>query len=281
MLINSVKNTAANKFFATPNSHKKNRPVFFASAGFFLLCTISLWLPLNALAKPCSSNHFDKTGIVKRVFDGDTVQLESGEKIRLIGINTPEMNYTTDRPEPYARRAKQLLSKNVLNKTVKLRLGRDKKDKYKRQLAHLYLADGTNIQAKLLQAGLAFNIAIPPNITLLDCYQTLETRAKQQKIGLWRHSHYQPIKANKVNRQTLGFRRIEGSVISFRQSKDSIWLGLSNTMALRISKKDKDHFESIMQNNWIGKNLIAQGWISQRKKKFSMRIHHQAALEIN
>ena len=92
------------------------------------------------------------TAFIDRVIDGDTV--ESNEtSIRLLGINTPE------RGEIYYLEAKEFLEDLVLNKTISLEYGKDKKDRYGRTLAYLYIGSN-NVNLKLVEDGYA-NIYFP------------------------------------------------------------------------------------------------------------------------
>ena len=92
------------------------------------------------------------TAFIDRVIDGDTV--ESNEtSIRLLGINTPE------RGEIYYLEAKEFLEDLVLNKTIRLEYGKDKKDRYGRTLAYLYIGSN-NVNLKLVENGYA-NIYFP------------------------------------------------------------------------------------------------------------------------
>ena len=88
-----------------------------------------------------------ETAFIDRVIDGDTVE-SNGTSIRLLGINTPE------RGETYYLEAKEFLEELVLNKTVRLKFGKDRKDMYGRTLAYLYLGN-ENINQKLIEEGYA------------------------------------------------------------------------------------------------------------------------------
>jgi len=85
---------------------------------------------------------------VKRVIDGDTIVIENKTSVRLLGINSPE------RGEKYYQEAKEFLEELVFNKTIKLKFGKDKYDKYNRLLAYIFL-NGENINVKLIEGGLA------------------------------------------------------------------------------------------------------------------------------
>ena len=86
---------------------------------------------------------------VIRIVDGDTINSSIG-KIRMLGINTPE----TTNNEKYSQEAEKFLLEKISNKTVKIEYGKDKKDRYGRTLAYLYLK-GENINLKLVENGFA------------------------------------------------------------------------------------------------------------------------------
>jgi len=242
-------------------------PLFFSSTSY-------------ALESNCSSFAFNKRSVVTRVYDGDTVKLASGEKIRLVGINTPEMHYDTGTPEPYAKKAKRFLEKRVLKKRVGIKFAKEKKDRYKRQLGHLFLLDGTNIQYEILQAGLAFNVTFPPNLWQSTCYKQAENQARRKQLNIWKSPYYKPINASKINKSKLGFRRVSGTVKSILPSKKNLILRLSDKMTLRISKKDLHYFRNLPINKLTGKQVTASGWLSFYKNRFSMKIKHPNALEM-
>jgi len=89
-----------------------------------------------------------ETFFVKRVIDGDTIVIDEDISVRLLGINSPE------RGEVYYNEAKEFLENLVLNKTVKLKYGKDKYDKYHRVLAYVFVGN-KNVNLELVKDGLA------------------------------------------------------------------------------------------------------------------------------
>ncbi len=110
--------------------------------------------------------HIERTAIVEHVVDGDTIVLEGGEKIRFVGINTPET--WTDPPEEGGLEAKEFLQ-NACPAGTEVGLNVDDlepKDHYGRTLAVVYLGEGgswKNMNAEILQRGLAEILFIPPS----------------------------------------------------------------------------------------------------------------------
>ena len=136
---------------------------------------------------------------VARVFDGDTIKLENGERVRLIGIDTPE---THDNPKlardisrRHSDRSAQLamgeqaarFTRDLLqDRDVRLEMDVEARDKYGRMLAYVYLSDGTFINEKIIREGYAYPLTIPPNVRHADEFVQWFNEARQQKRGLWK-----------------------------------------------------------------------------------------------
>ena len=129
---------------------------------------------------------------VERVVDGDTVRLAGGRRVRLIGINAPELGGQGRAGEPFAQAARRALEVRVRESGDTLRLvpGLERRDAHGRELAHLYDRDGRNLAALLLEDGLAFQVAVAPNLRLVDCHRQLERRARVARRGLWERDPY-------------------------------------------------------------------------------------------
>ena len=266
-MINSVKNTAKNKLIKFCQN--------LVITGFWLFAA---YTPLSFSAD-CLSNRIDQYSQVKQVYDGDTVKLANGKKIRLIGINTPEMNYKTGDPEPFAEEAKTFLKNKVLRKKIGLRFGVEKKDLHGRYLAHIFLNDELNLQQALLERGLAVNISFPPNLWQHECYVDAEKEAREQKKGLWKNHHKNIILARNITQSQTGFQFIKGRISSIKQDKKVIWLSLSTNekkhqVSLKINKKNLAYFKNMNIDHLKNKNIIAKGWISRYKKHYYISIKH-------
>ncbi len=246
-----------------------------------LLCFIFYTLPSSSFAKPttCSINKFDQTGYVTNVYDGDTIKLANGQSIRLIGINTPEMNYNKGTPEPYAKKAKHFLSRKVLNQKIGLKFDVERKDRYKRVLAHIFLKDGTNLQYSLLEKGYASNISIPPNLWLQRCYKVAEQIAKKSKKGIWKSRYFKPTKAASLNKNKMGYRRITGKIKSVEHLNGHTTITFINKLVLRIRKNNASYFNKFNFKSLINKNVTVNGWVKMKNRKFTMDLKHPSAIE--
>ena len=117
---------------------------------------------------------------VTRVIDGDTIVIETGEHIRYIGMNTPEV----ESEECYASEAGEINKILVLGKVVKLEKDVSETDKYGRLLRFVYVGD-TFVDDYLVRKGFAKVMTVPPDIKYKDEFQMSEEYAKQNRLGLW------------------------------------------------------------------------------------------------
>ena len=146
-----------------------------------LLFIIIIAIVLSGCYESDYSNYNFK---VVYIYDGDTVKLSNGEKVRYIGIDTPEMNYNNPPAEYFAQEAKEYNAKLVLGKKVKLEFDVVKRDKYGRLLAYVYI-DGKHISQEMIERGFAKVLMIPPNLKFADYFLTLQNLAKEEKRGIW------------------------------------------------------------------------------------------------
>lgn len=131
-------------------------------------------------------------GRVVRTVDGDTIQvrLASGvEKVRYIGIDTPEVHHTTRGEEPGGRAATEVNRRLVGNRAVRLEPDVQARDRYGRLLAYVWVTgpDGAEIMvnAELVRLGYAAVLTVPPNVRHAELFRKLAAEAREQHRGLW------------------------------------------------------------------------------------------------
>ncbi len=243
----------------------------------FILCVTSPGLQ----AENCLTPRYDETVTVKRIVDGDTLQLLDGRKLRLIGINTPELNTRTKAAEPLAHKARQyLLTLTRPGRPLKLRWGTEKKDRYGRLLAHGFNSEGRNLSAALLAAGMGAAIQIPPNLWAYDCYLRAENNAHKNLFGIWSHAYFNPLNAHQLATDVNGFHFVRGRLSRVGESKSALWLNLGDHFALRIPKSDLAYFNNIPFKQLIGRQLTARGWVYSYQGQKRINLHHPGSLEI-
>jgi len=253
-------------------------------SAFFI---VSFLLTGTVWATTCGVKEFDEKVKVLRVVDGDTLVLTDKRKIRLIGVNSPELVHYLKRVEPFSVTAKQFLE-SILpkNKNLFIKYGAQQRDRYGRLLAHLFLKDGRNVNAMLLEKGLASAVVVPPNINLKDCYFAAESKAKMRSLNIWGHRYSQHLAAEKVSIAKKGFHFIKGRVIRVGQSKGSIWLQLAKKFTLRIKRKDFKYFpllnlNKIMIKDFSGKIIYVRGWVYEWKRELYLQVRHADMMKIS
>lgn len=122
--------------------------------------------------------------LVAKVIDGDTIELSSGEKVRYIGINTPELHHPQKGVEYFAREAYEANRRMVEGKRVRLEFDVQKRDRYGRLLAYVYAGD-IMVNEWLVANGYAQAATYPPNVKYAERFRKLEEEARKLKIGLW------------------------------------------------------------------------------------------------
>lgn len=134
-----------------------------------------------------------KWGTVTRVVDGDTVEIDNGEKVRLIGVNAPE-TVKPDAPAfPMGKEASDFTKSQLEGKRVLLETDVQTRDRYGRTLGYLYVKDPKSrddvekymFNAILIREGYAQLMTVPPNVKYSDLFVKLQKQAREQNKGLW------------------------------------------------------------------------------------------------
>lgn len=122
--------------------------------------------------------------VVERVIDGDTFVCGDGERIRLILVDTPEMD-----DEPLGDLARGFVVDRMPPGTpVGLEIGVDERDRYGRVLAYVRLPDGRMLNRVLARAGYAQVMVVPPNVRHVEAIRSAVDSARAEGAGLWGRS---------------------------------------------------------------------------------------------
>ena len=121
---------------------------------------------------------------VTRVVDGDTIILESGERVRLLGVNAPQHSKT--KTQFFGKEATDFTKRMVEGKLVRVEENQlaNRQDK-SRTLAYVFLADGTFLNAEIIRHGYGFAVPTTPPLKYDYEFRRLEQEARQQRRGLW------------------------------------------------------------------------------------------------
>jgi len=214
----------------------------------------------------CPADRIDEQAQVESVTDGDTLRLSDGRKVRLIGINTPELAHDGRAAEPLAEEARLRLRRLVeaSGHRIQLRLGEEPRDRYGRLLAHAFQADGDSIEALILREGLATRVAIPPNVWGLDCLSHAEDEARHAARGLWARPGYRtPISTRDLPDEAQGYMLLQGRVERVGGSRHAQWINLEGGVALKIEHDQLPLFRELDIHQLVGHRIEARGWLTR------------------
>lgn len=247
----------------------------------FTILSLLLATTSQAAASPCPADRISDRVRVAHIYDGDTVKLQDGRRLRFIGINTPEIEHHGKTGQPQGETARQfledLLNKN--NKTLLLQYGYERRDHYGRYLAHVFLEDGTNIATELLSHGLATTLVIPPNTWGLHCYRRYENQARVNQLGIWALPAYQSTLSTDLPPDAQGFRVVYGQVQQISRANHGVRLSMKGALTLQISGKDMINFRRRDLEQLVGRTIEVRGWLKPVQNGLQMRIRHPAWLE--
>ncbi len=210
----------------------------------------------TAHAEYCSQPDAGEAVSSKRVIDGDTLDLADGRRVRLIGINAPEMGRDGQPSEPYAQAARRELQRLVSGSKLRIIIGAQPQDRYGRTLGHLFDARGANIEARLLMRGLGFTVGLPPNTGLLECHLQHEQHARQRDLGVWQHP---PVR--RAAQVEPGFQLVRGRIERVSRSREHVWLDMDGPLTLRLPR-DMVGVDQLLRAT--GRELEVRGWVVDR-----------------
>ena len=126
--------------------------------------------------------------LVERVVDGDTLVLAGGERVRLIGVDTPETKHPTKPVEPFGPEASAFTKKAVEGQAVTLKFDREKYDRYQRLLAYVYRDDWC-LNEELIRNGLSECVTkYPFDSSMKEKFRQAEDQARRERRGIWSQS---------------------------------------------------------------------------------------------
>lgn len=216
--------------------------------------------------------------VASYVDDGDTIRLTNGDRVRLAGIDAPEVAHPAyaeraARPsEPFGDASKQALMALLAtsHNRLRVRYGVESEDRYGRKLAYLYLPGGQSIQADLVARGMAMVVYMPPNLALADCLTVIEQEARAEKIGIWSSPKYNPgiSTADGIPDDVQGAAIVRGKVLSVHRSRTAVWVNLEGRVALQIPARAWGRFQDDDFNDWTGRVLRARGWLIHARNRY-------------
>jgi micrococcal nuclease len=184
---------------------------------------------------------------VQWVSDGDTIVLEGGERVRYNGINAPEIAHQNHgkSSEPHGDTAKRFNIKLVRAKKVRLEFDIERRDRYGRLLAYVFLPDGTFVNVEMVANGVAYFLSGTVNKEYARLLLTAQRRAMSARKGMWRNLNESKQRyignhrSVRFHLKTCPFAKKtkEQNRIYFNSSRDAFWAGYAPAKkCIRISE---------------------------------------------
>ncbi|MFQ5972346.1 MAG: thermonuclease family protein [Alphaproteobacteria bacterium] len=207
--------------------------------------------------------------VVVQVIDGDTVRLEDGREVRLVGIQAPKL--PLGRPDftawPLAEAAKAALERLALGETVTLGYGDRRSDRHGRILAHLFTDDGLWLEGEMLERGLARVYTFTDNRRLVHEMLARERRARAAGRGIWTHAFYAIRQHDALGRISGGFAVVEGRVVDSAVVRGRGYLNFGEDyrtdFTISIAPRDLATFrrEDVELSGYRGRRVRVRGWL--------------------
>jgi micrococcal nuclease len=129
---------------------------------------------------------------VKQVYDGDTVALSSGEQVRYIGVDAPEIDHQGGKSDFLAHEARQINAKLVQGKPIRMEFDQERNDRHGRLLAYVFLENGAMVNELLVKRGVARVFPNPPNLKYFSLLLDSQRQAMVERVGIWQKEPEKP-----------------------------------------------------------------------------------------
>ncbi len=225
-----------------------------------------------------SSATAPRNGRVERVIDGDTLLLTTGQRIRLLGINAPEVPHRGAPGEPGGLEASSFLKEQASGSRITLAYGPEKRDRYDRFLAYVHLPDGTDLNERLVANGHAYVTPRPPNLARVERYFATESQARAERKGLWSRTRYAPQPVARAAEYRNSFRRLRGRVTAIRKEQGRPVLIFGNHLRAFVTESAHP-FTAEELATLPGSRLVVRGWVRQRDGRPALLLRHPLQLE--
>ncbi|MDF1734601.1 MAG: thermonuclease family protein [Minwuia sp.] len=224
-------------------------------------------------------------GMVVAVVDGDTVVLDTGMEVRMVGIQAPKLPLGRRgfRSWPLAEEAKVTLETLVANRRFTPHFGGRQMDRHGRALAHLVSDGGIWLQGEMLRLGLARVYSFPDNTALVEEMLTLERAARDARFGIWSHPFYALRAADPAELSELigTFQLVEGRILDAADVRGTVYLNHGEDwrtdFTTMIDRRAMKAFlaAGLDPATWSGTKVRVRGWLRSRNGPMIEATHPQ------
>ena len=170
--------------------------------------------------------------VIRYVYDGDTAVLATGEEVRYLGVDAPEIGHEGEKSDFMALESRNYTLNLVRNASVRLEFDEEKKDRHGRLLAYVFLENGDMVNALMVRKGLASVLLKKPNTKYFSLLLECQRQAITEKRGIWnkppekKESYYPANRdSHRFHRPTcpLGRKIAPPNLVRFETSDEAYW----------------------------------------------------------
>lgn len=267
-------------------------------AALFAAALMSIGVP-SVLAQPARTACNLEPGearTVTRVLDGDTLQVDGGSEVRLVGALAPRAFDAAAAAAdwPLAERSRLALERLVLGRGVTLAYAGRRSDRYGRLLAHVFVGGGEGkdealwVQGAMLKQGLARAYAIEGGAHCLAELIAHETVARDAAVGLWAETAYAVRDADEVGallRVAGTFQLVEGTAVRVQEVRGTTYINFGEdqrqdfTIMIRDKARRAATAAGLTPEALTGRRVRVRGWIERRGGPL-IEAHDPAMIEV-
>jgi len=228
-------------------------------------------------AAACENLRDGPAGIVASVTDGDTVVLDNGLVVRLIGMQAPKLPLGREDFDawPLADESKAALEALVAGKRVRVRQGGESMDRHGRVLGQLFVEapDGPWIQQQMIAAGMARVYSFPDNRACVPQLLAAEGKARLMRLGIWADPYYAVRRGDRPDdllRRLSHFELVEGRVLVADEVQGRVYLNFGRffaedfTAVIERGALPQFEAEGIDPTKLGGALVRVRGWVELR-----------------
>ncbi len=217
---------------------------------------------------------------VLRITDGDTVVLDDQRRVRIIGINTLEMDAPAAPDRAFAQAATEALEQLIADQPVAVIIGREPADRYGRTLAHIQLANGKLASDALISQGLGLAVAVGRNTRCVQSLFNAEHGARSAKMGIWQQPGNWFLNATDGPVNARGFHLVYARVqqIVGHGKRQKLLLNNGLQVALGWHWPSDYHHNNPALETLLDQPVEVRGWLGSSKGNPTLTLHHPANL---
>lgn len=233
---------------------------------------LAVWSHADADSRPRRNPETVASATARGIVDGDTLVLDTGAEVRLVGIQAPKLplGRRNFKAWPLAEEAKAALGALALGRRLRLDYDRTPIDRHGRLLAQLYDEDGRWIQGELLRRGMARVYTFADNRRDAAKLLAAEAVARAARRGIWGHPFYRVISEAESGRHIDTFQLVEGRVLNTAVVRGRGYLNFGRDwrtdFTVTISPRNMRLFRRARMppDAFKGKRVRVRGWLNKR-----------------